>query len=63
MAFGASFVSSRAKKFADHQMFNRPNLQFRETSFPKLSDFFRSTFDRFGAPRVAQPGSASLRLG
>jgi len=51
------------EKFADFKSSNRLNLQFRETSFSKRSDFFRSTFDRLGAPRVARPGSASLGLG
>jgi len=63
MMLGDIVVSSRAKKFADVKCSNRLNLQFCETSFRNFLISFDQRFERLGAPRVARPGSASLRLG
>ena len=59
MMLGAIFVSSRAKKFADRQMFDRSNLQFCETSFRNFLISFRSTSQSIRCAARARPGSAS----
>ena len=51
------------EKFADFKSSNRLNLQFCETSFRNFLISVDRRFDRLAAPRVARPGSASLRPG